>query len=208
MSVSPGPLQHLTWVSPSAAPVRWSEPSLTSLQPFTLHKVAWHFPLPSRPLIQEGKLRLREKGSPRIPQGSVAKLASESRSLGSGCPHSASHSQRGCSLAGVSGLGVLKACPELAPFQVEGRAQPMQAGLSHGEGMGGGCHSFWTGWRREETETSLLGWAAAREGLCLFFHLPPCSSARPLLTIWGPAHRGATCQPHPHPHPGPNITMS
>lgn len=121
-------------------------------------------------------------------QGSVAKSriwAQVSRPWG---PHVVAHSQGEVSLVGedtVSGLRVLRACL-LALFRGEGRAQILQAGLSHGEGEGASPPSG-LGWWREETELSLPGWAAAREGFCLLFHLPPCHSAHPPLTVQGTA---------------------
>lgn len=112
---------------------------------------------------------------------------------------------------GVSGLREVDSLPHALLFQVEGRAWPRQAGLSHAEGEGGLATLSGLGWWRGETEPSLLDWAAAQEGLFLFFHLPPCSSAHCCWQYGGLLPEGLppiTQTPAPHPHPGPNITMT
>lgn len=165
-----------------------SQPSLTWPLPFALYEMPGHSLLPPGFLEggggTEAMPRSEIKTSMHVPAVCLlpypwAKLASEPRFLGSGCPLGTSHAQRmllGRS-EGVSRFREAERLPHIAAFSggEEGQAQ---AGRSESWGGQGRLVSLsGHGWRKRETEPSLLDWAAAQEGLFLSSHLPPCSPA-------------------------------
>lgn len=64
------------------------------------------------------------------------------------------------------------------------------------------------GRQREETKPSLPGWAAAREGFCLFLHLPPCSSAPLTTDNMGPCSLRGYLPAPPTPRPKYNCELT